>query len=95
MLTIFIHIFHKLFWMETALQLARKGKILYALMFLKDYVIENQEKWDDSIESCRELLNAIMSIPSLNDESWRIFVPSITLEEFEKITFRVNECMRY
>ncbi|AKA73792.1 hypothetical protein SULI_07585 [Saccharolobus solfataricus] len=81
--------------METALQLARKGKILYALMFLKDYVTENQDKWDNSIEICRGLLSAIMSMPSLNDESWGIFVPTINLDDFEKIISRVNECIRY
>ncbi|WP_338600727.1 hypothetical protein V6M85_12530 [Sulfolobus tengchongensis] len=81
--------------METALKLARKGKVLSALMFLKHYVIENQERWENSIEECRELFEVIMSMPSLNDESWRIFVPSITIDDFEELTLRVSECMRY
>lgn len=80
--------------MEDAINLAKNGRILKALLFLKEYVVENENLWDKSNENCQELFKAIMSMPSLNDESWGIFVPSIDYEEFMEIVRRVYECMR-
>jgi len=78
---------------EEALSLAKKGKMLTALRFLKQYIKENEYRWDKMEESCIKLFNAIMAMPSLNDESWGIFVPSMSYDEFNELISRVYQCM--
>ena len=80
--------------MEIAVELAKKGKILKALMLVKQYVEVNEERWDNTTGFCRELFRAIITMPMLNDESWSIFVPSVNYDEFMKIVESVYECIR-
>ncbi len=82
--------------MEEAINLAKMGKPLMAMLVIKSYV---QDKMNEGLDInkmdkvCKDLISAILATPSLNDESWRVFVPSPSIEEIEAVVQKVKECL--
>lgn len=81
--------------MEDAINLAKLGKPLMAMLLIKSYVQENIKDKDlNSMDKvCKDLISAILATPSVNDESWRVFVPSPTVEEIEAVVQKIRECL--
>lgn len=82
--------------MEEAINLAKMGKPLTAMLLIKSYVQEKIEEGKDVNKMdkiCRDLISAILATPSINDESWRVFVPSPSVEEIEAVVQKVKECL--
>ncbi|AWR96716.1 hypothetical protein DFR86_03520 [Acidianus sulfidivorans JP7] len=81
--------------MEEAIRLARMGKPLAAMLFIKSYVEDKiKDKDINSMDKvCKDLISAILATPSLNDESWRVFVPSPSVEEIEAVIKKLDECI--
>ena len=73
--------------------LLKMGKPLTALRFLKQFVKDNQQLFRED-EECENVKKIILSFPSLNDESWRYFVPSPDKDEIELLIERVKDCMK-
>ncbi|MBW9140883.1 MAG: hypothetical protein K1T65_04155 [Candidatus Aramenus sp.] len=78
-----------------AIRLAEIGKPLMAMLVIKEYVSDRvgNLKTKEISKECKDLLQAILSSPSLNDESWRVFVPALPPEEIRSIAIRVSECV--
>ncbi|BCU69555.1 hypothetical protein [Stygiolobus caldivivus] len=72
--------------------LLKMGKPLTALRFLKQFIKDNSGLMRND-EECETVKRVIMSFPSLNDESWRYFVPSPPKEEIEYLIQKVKECI--
>ncbi|MEJ2778597.1 hypothetical protein [Stygiolobus sp. RP850M] len=71
--------------------LLRMGKPLTALRFLKQFVKDNSKLMRNN-EECENVKKIVMAFPSLNDESWRYFVPKPQKEEIEYLIQKVKEC---
>ncbi|EZQ11257.1 MULTISPECIES: hypothetical protein [Acidianus] len=81
--------------MEDAIRLAKAGKPLTAMNLIKTYVQEKMEGKDlKSMDKvCRDLITAVLSAPSVNDESWGVFVPAPNLREIEAVVEKIKECI--
>uniref|UniRef100_A0A2U9IB96 Uncharacterized protein n=2 Tax=Acidianus brierleyi TaxID=41673 RepID=A0A2U9IB96_9CREN len=81
--------------MEEALRMAKQGKPLMAMTMIKSYVQDNVEGKDirKMNKECRDLIYAILSTPSLNDESWGVFVPAPTEKEIEIVIEKIRDCL--
>jgi hypothetical protein len=81
--------------MEEALRMAKQGKPLMAMMMIKSYVQENVKGKDikKMNKECKDLLYAILSTPSVNDESWGIFVAAPTEKEIEAVIEKIKDCL--
>lgn len=82
--------------MEEAIHLAKMGKPLTAMLIIKSYVQDKIAEGKDvknMDKVCRDLISAILATPSINDESWGVFVPSPSVEEIEAVIQKVRECL--
>lgn len=81
--------------MEEAVNLAKLGKPLMAMLFIKSYVQDRIEGRDlnEMDKTCRDLVQAILATPAVNDESWRYFIPSPTVEEIEAVIEKLKQCL--
>ncbi len=77
-----------------AIRLAEMGKPLMAMLMIKGYVLDNVKEINTVPKECKELLQAVLSTPSLNDESWRYFVPALSTDEIRSIAIKVYECVK-
>ncbi|MCY0859346.1 MAG: hypothetical protein OWQ54_02825 [Sulfolobaceae archaeon] len=72
-------------------ELARKGRQLNALRFLKEYA--DQLRDDD--EECIRVKEFLKTIPALNDESWSMFIPKyMSDDDFERLVDLVEACLK-
>lgn len=74
------------------------GKVLLAMMLLQGSVRTFLEERGLGIgevrdPECRSLLRAVVSHPSLPDESWSLFLPSLQQEELLGVIDRVDYCL--
>lgn len=77
---------------EVALNLAKMGKPLTAINFVKQFLKNNPEILINS-EECKSIAHIVTHFPSLNDESWRYFV-HIEKEDAIMMIEKIKECIR-
>lgn len=76
---------------QIALRLAKMGKPLTALNFVKQF-LKNNPSLISETEECRNFTSVILHFPSLNDESWRYFV-HMEKEEVLRMIEKIGECL--
>lgn len=81
--------------MEEVINLAKLGKPLMTMLMIKAYVQEKLQgkKLSEMDKVCRDLISAILATPSINDESWKFFVPYPNVEEIEALVEILKECL--
>ena len=77
---------------EIALNLAKMGKPLAAINFVKQFLKNNPEILIDNKE-CNTIAHIVTHFPSLNDESWRYFV-HIEKEDVIMMIEKIKECIK-
>jgi len=77
---------------EVALNLAKMGKPLTAINFVKQFLKNNPDIVLDS-EECKNIAYVVTHFPSLNDESWRYFV-HVEKEDAIMMIEKVAECIK-
>ena len=77
---------------EIAINLAKMGKPLTAINFLKQFLKNNPDIISDD-EECKNLAHIITHFPSLNDESWRYFV-HIEKEDAIAMIEKIKDCLK-
>ena len=70
------------------------GKTLTALNYIKQLVKDNIDKVRED-EECKTIIDLVLCFPSLNDESWRYFVPRLEKEEVMALIEKIKDCLNF
>jgi hypothetical protein len=70
------------------------GKTLTALNYIKQLVKDNIDKVRED-EECKTIVDLVLRFPSLNDESWRYFVPRLEKEEVMALIEKIKDCLNF
>ncbi|MUN28448.1 hypothetical protein [Sulfuracidifex metallicus] len=79
--------------LDDATKLIQAGKIFYAINFLKDFVLNNEDKINTNEKVCAEMVKLMKTFPSLN-ESWGVFVGTIDKDEAMRIVEVLRLCLK-